>query len=188
MHHVTPLIWVPYGHHVDNAEDQPDRPILPHGYRREGYRLPRQQGRWAGTPGRAAKPAVRRKRQILAGHIPTTRKQKKTCLQDWTVSRRGSFRGKSCNAQPICHGPGGEDRKHNRQVTTRRRERTLNALWSDYMRLHVAIHNRPRTSKDKQQAFATYIEPELGSWPISEIDRPLLEEFLAGLARRGTST
>ncbi len=83
---------------------------------------------------------------------------------------------------------GGEDPKHNRQAATRRRERTLSALWSDYMRLHVAIHNRPRTSEDKQQAFATYIEPELGSWPVSEIDRPLLEEFLAGLARRGTST
>ena len=83
---------------------------------------------------------------------------------------------------------GGEDPKHNRQAATRRQERTLSALWSDYMRLHVAIHNRPRTSEDKQQAFFTYIEPELGSWPISEIDRPLLEEFLAGLARHGTAT
>ena len=82
----------------------------------------------------------------------------------------------------------GEDPKHNRQAATRRRERTLKALWSDYMRLHVAIHNRHRTSQDKQQAFATYIEPALGSWPISEVDRPMLEEFLVGLAQKGTST
>ena len=82
----------------------------------------------------------------------------------------------------------GQDPRHDRQTTAASRERTIKTVWSDYIEFYVTVHNRPRTQRDKQQAFTRYIRPVLGPWPLKEVDRPKLESFLNDLAANGTST
>lgn len=69
-------------------------------------------------------------------------------------------------------------------TSVREGRRTLDAVWTDFLR-HQSAGLRRSTLANWEQQWRKHISPGLGSWPVGRITVLVIKDFLAGLEKAG---